>query len=144
MAIQVKRITLWRREVEDKPGELAATLGPPARAGADLQVVMGYRYPDRAGRGAIEVFPINGKKVVAAAQAAGLAAAPIPALLVQGDNRQGLGSAMADALAGAGINIDFLVAHVIGRKYSAVFGFDRDEDAKKAASVIKKAAASRK
>ncbi len=144
MAIDVKRITLWRREVSHQPGELAATLGPAAQAGADLQIVMGYRYPDRSGRGAIEVFPITGKKVVAAAQAAGLAAAPIPALLVQGDNKPGLGSAMAEAIGGAGINIDFLVAHVIGRKYRAVFGFERDEDAKKAAALIKKATASRK
>jgi hypothetical protein len=143
MAINVKRVTLWRREVEDKPGELAATLGPPAHAGADLQIVMGYRYPDRKGRGAVEVSPIGGKKIVAAARAAGLAAAPIPALLVEGVNKRGLGHAMADALAAAGINVDFLVALVIGRKYGAVFGFERDEDAKKAAAVLKKAAAAR-
>lgn len=144
MAINVKRITLWRREVEDRPGELAATLGPPAEAGADLQIVMGYRYTDGSRRGAVEVFPITGKKVVAAAQSAGLTAAAIPALLVQGDNKPGLGHAMAKAVAGARINIDFLVAHVIGRKYTAVFGFERDEDAKKAATVIKKAAAARR
>jgi len=106
-----------------------------------VQIVMGYRYPDPKGRGAVEVSPISGKKIVAAAQAAGLAAAPIPALLVEGDNKRGLGHAMADALAAAGINFDFLMALVIGRKYGAVFGFERDEDAKKAATVIKKAAA---
>jgi hypothetical protein len=144
MAMSVKRITLWRREVEDRPGELAATLGPPAEAGADLQIVMGYRYPDRKGRGAVEVFPISGRRVVAAAQSAGLMAAAIPALLLQGDNKAGLGHAMAKAVAGAGITVDFLVAHVIGRKYSAVFGFERDEDAKKAATIIKKAAAGHK
>lgn len=48
---------------------------------------------------------------------------------------------MADALAAAGINLDFLMALVIGRKYGAVFGFERDADAKKAATIIKKAAA---
>jgi hypothetical protein len=139
MAVSVKRITLWRREVEDRPGALASTLGPPAQAGADLQIVMGYRYPDHPSRAAIEVYPVSGKKIVTAAQSAGLAAAAIPALLVEGDNRPGIGYAMAKAIADAGINIDFLVAHVIGRKYSAVVAFERDEDAKKAATLIKKA-----
>jgi hypothetical protein len=139
MAVSVKRITLWRREVEDRPGALASTLGPPAQAGADLQIVMGYRYPDHPGRAAIEVYPISGRKIVTAAQSAGLAASSIPALLVEGDNRPGIGHATARAIADAGINIDFLVAHVIGRKYSAVIAFERDADAKKAATLIKKA-----
>jgi hypothetical protein len=139
MAVSVKRITLWRREVEDRPGALASTLGPPAQAGADLQIVMGYRYPDHPGRAAIEVYPISGRKIVTAAQSAGLAASSIPALLVEGDNRPGIGHATARAIADAGINIDFLVAHVIGRKYSAVIAFERDADAKKAATLVKKA-----
>jgi len=34
MALTVKRITLWRREVENEPGILAGTLEPLANAGA--------------------------------------------------------------------------------------------------------------
>ncbi len=63
----------------------------------------------------------------------------MPALLVQGDNKPGTGHAMAQAMAAAGINVDFLVAQVVGRKYSAVIGFANPADAKAAAGLIKKA-----
>jgi hypothetical protein len=43
-----------------------------------------------------------------------------------------------------GINLSFLVAQVIGRRYSAVIGFENDADAKKAATLIKKATASKR
>jgi len=140
MAITVKPIIIWRREVENQPGALARTLEPLAAAGADLQIVMGYAYPGATFRAAIEVYPVSGKKITAAASAAGLAAASLPALLVQGDNQPGLGRAQARAIADAGINLSFLVAQVIGRKYSAIFGFENEADARRAAPLIKKAA----
>jgi hypothetical protein len=40
--------------------------------------------------------------------------------------------------------MDFVVAQVIGRKYSAVFGFESEADASKGAAVIRKAAAAKK
>jgi hypothetical protein len=45
MSLTVKEITLWPREVENRTGTMASTLAPLAEAGADLRVVMGYRYP---------------------------------------------------------------------------------------------------
>lgn len=144
MAVSVKRITLWRKELENRPGTLASTLEPVARAGADLQVVMGYCHPGDRTRAAVELFPIGSKKATAAAQGAGLAASGIPALHVEGDNRSGMGHAMTRALADAGVNLDFLMAQVIGRKFSAVFGFENDADADKASALIKKAAAGKK
>jgi hypothetical protein len=144
MAVTVKAITLWRREVENTPGILASTLEPVATAGADLQVVMGYRYPGNEAKAAIELFPVSGKKLTTAAKAAGLEDSGIPTLLVEGDNKAGLGHAIARALAEAGMDLTFLVAQVIGRKYSAVIGFDSAEDAKKAASVIKRITVAKK
>jgi len=141
MAISIKKVTLWRREVEDRPGMLAQTLEPLAKAGANLQVVMGYHAGTRA---IIELLPVTGKKATAAAQQAGLAASGPPSLLVQGDNRPGLGHALARALGDAGINISFLVAQVIGNRYSAVFGFGSDDDATRAAAILKKASAARR
>ena len=63
----------------------------------------------------------------------------IPTLLVEGDNSPGLGHAIAQSIADAGINLAFLVTVVIGRKYSSVIGFDSADDAKKASHLIKKA-----
>jgi hypothetical protein len=143
MAVTVKAIKLWRCEVDNKPGELARVLGRLAAAGADLQVVMGYRYAGNETKAAIEVFPVVGKKVTAASQGVGLGPT-IPALLVEGDNKPGAGHALAETLAGAGINLAFMVAQVIGRRYSAVFGFESEADSRRAASLLKKATSGKK
>ena len=78
MALTVKKITLWRGEVEDKPGVLGNVLGPLAGTGTDLQVVMGYHYHGPGNKAAIEVYPVSGKKATAAAGGAGLAPRRFP------------------------------------------------------------------
>jgi hypothetical protein len=44
-------------------------------------------------------------------------------------------------LGDAGINLSFVLAQVVGRKYAAVFGFENDSDAAKAIALIRKATA---
>ncbi len=144
MAVTVKKIVLWRKEVENRAGILANALAPIANVGTDIQVVMAYRFQRQAAKAAIELYPVAGKKSAAAAREAGFSASDIPALLVEGDNRAGLGYATAQAIADAGISLDFVVAQVIGRKYSAVFGFESDADAGKCAAIIRKAGAAKK
>jgi hypothetical protein len=141
MAISVKSISLWRRELQDRPGALAESLTPLAGAGVSVKVLMAYRYPGDPTKAAVEVYPISGKRASTAAQQASLSPAAIPALLVEGDDAPGLGHRMSRAVADAGINLDFVMAQVIGRKYSAVFGFANEADASRAASLIKKSAA---
>ena len=74
----------------------------------------------------------------------GLAASAIPTPLVEGDNRPGLAFAIAQAIAGAQVNMTFFVAQAIGRKFTAVLGFETEADAKTAAPLIKKAVATKK
>src|SRR5215467_10005569 len=140
MPLTVKSISLWRKETENKTGLLAQTLEPLAKVGADLGVVMGYRLPGNETKAVIEVYPISGKKVTAAAAQTGLTASSIPTLLVEGDNRPGLAHKIAQTIADAGTDLSFFVAQAIGRRYSAVIGFATEDDAKKAAALIKKAA----
>ena len=140
MALTVKALTLWRREIQNRPGMLAETLDPLADGGVDLRVLMAYRFPGDETRGAVELFPVAGKKAVAAARAAGLARADIPAVLVEGANRPGIGFATTRTIADAGINLAFLVAHVIGSKFAAVYGFDSESDRRKAVILLRKAA----
>jgi hypothetical protein len=144
MPVTVKNISLWRKEVENQTGTLAHTLEPLMKAGANLRVVMGYRYPGEGTKAAIELYPIAGKKVIAAAAGVGLVASSIPTLLVEGDDKPGLGLAIAEAISGAGVNMGFFVAQSIGRRFSAVLGFETESDAKTAAPIIKKAAATKK
>lgn len=144
MPVTVKKVALWRRELDNRPGALAAVLEPLARAGTDLQVAMGYRFPGNESRAAVEVAPVTSRKAAAAAQGAGFQPSGIPTLIVAGDNRPGLGSAFAQGMADAGINMAFLVAQVVGRRYSAVFGFESDADADRAAAIIKRTSSVRK
>ena len=143
MPLSVKRITLWRADVENQPGVLARVLEPLAAAGADLRVVMGYRFPTTPERSAVELYPVSGRRVTEAAGRGGLAASDIPCLLVEGDNRPGWGAQMARALADAGINIAFVMAQVIGRRFAAALGFENDAAAAEAMKIIKTGAAPR-
>jgi hypothetical protein len=47
-------------------------------------------------------------------------------------------------LSEAGINLEFVVGQVVGRKQSTVIGFESGDDARKAVSLIRKAASARK
>ena len=92
----------------------------------------GFEPPRPFRTGEEEFGPMSGKKAIEAARSAGLNASSIPTVLVQGDNRRGLGHTIAKALGDAGINLSFVLAQVVGRKYAAVFGFENDSDAAKA------------
>ena len=107
-------------------------------------MIIPYRHPGDGSKAAIELYPIAGREVTAAASEVGLSASSIPTLLVEGDDRPGLGLAIAQVLTGGGINVAFFVAQVVGRKFSAVLGFESEDDAKKATPLIKKAASGRK
>ena len=144
MAVTVRKITLWRSEVPNRPGMLAGDLAALAQAGADLKVVMAYRFPGDESRGAVELYPVTGKRAQTAARRAGLSESGIPTLLVDGDDRPGVGAAIARALAEEGINLAFFVAQALGRRYAAVIGFDSESDAKKAVPLIKKAKPAKK
>ena len=141
MPVRVRPITLWRTEVDNLPGALARTLEPLAAARADLKVVMGYRLPGDPARAAFEVAPVTGPRATSAAQMAGLHGAAVSALQVDGENRAGLGHAIARALADGEVNIDFLVGQVSGSRYTVVIGFDNREVADRAVPLIKRAAA---
>ena len=67
-----------------------------------------------------------------------MAASTIPTLLVQGNNKPGLGSVIAQAIAAEGINVAFLVAQVIDKRFSAVMGFEDEAACECAAKLIKK------
>jgi len=62
----------------------------------------------------------------------------ISTLVVEGDNRPGLGHTIAKAVGDAGINMSFVMAQVVGRVYSALFGFEHEADASKAATLIRR------
>lgn len=144
MAVTIRKVTLWRRDLDNRPGALAGVLEPLAAAGADLQVAMGYRIPGQESRAVVELAPVTGRRASAAAEAAGLAPSPIPTVVVEGDDAPSVGLLQSRALAAAGINIAFLIAQAMGRRYTAVFGFETQADADRAVAVLKKATPARR
>jgi len=137
MAISIKKLTLWSAEIANRPGTLGRTLEPLAEAGIDLGVVMAYDKPDDRARSVVEVAPVTGAKATRAAKAGGLSASPIPCLLVEGDNRAGIGHAMTAALGAAGINIHFTVALAVGKKFRTIFGFGQEANLDAATRTIR-------
>jgi hypothetical protein len=137
MAISVKPVTLWRRDVENVPGVLGETLGPLGDAGVALRLVMGYRLPDHPQRSVVEVWPVSGRRATEAAERAGLAPSSVPCLLVEGDDRPGLGAEIGRGCAEAGINIAFCMALAQGRRFSAAVGFADAEAAANATGILR-------
>ena len=143
MAVTVKIATIWARKAPDRPGLTAEVLEPLARAGANLNCVMSYCLPGEAPGAAVEVFPIKGKKGEAAARDAGLEPSATRCLQLEGDDRPGLAATISRAIADAGINMNFLMAQTVGRKFTAMIGFASDSDVSTAAQAIKAAARQR-
>jgi hypothetical protein len=131
MPIRVKKVVVWRTEVENRPGEMARALEPLAEQ--DLDLIIGYQ------GAVIDIAPVVGKKATTAAKGAVFKPLPMSMILVEGKNHPGVCFTATRALGGAGISMDSVVAQVVGKKYQALFGFTSDADARKAASVIKKA-----
>ena len=137
MAMSVKSAQLWVLDANDRAGLLADILEPLASAGASLRMIMAYRHPGQTDRAAVEVFPIKGKKPEAAARAAGMQPSQMACLVVEGDDRPGMGAQLGRAIAGAGISLTFMMAQVIGKKFAAAIGFASAQEAAAASAAIK-------
>jgi hypothetical protein len=131
MSIRVRKVVVWRTEVQNRPGEMARALEPLARY--DLDLVIGYQ------GSVIDIAPVVGRKAKIAAASAGFKPRPTSMVLVEGENRAGICFTAARALGDAGVSMDSVVGQVIGRRYQVLFGFANDADAARAATVIRKA-----
>ena len=139
MALSVKKAVLWRREIEHRPGTLAESLKPFAKAGVNLQVVMGYSSPGKGGVHAMEVFPVADAKAEQAAKEAGLhPAKEVHCVTVDGDDHAGIAYEMTNAIASAGINLNFAMLQAVNKRFNAVLGFSSDKDADKAVELLGK------
>ena len=87
MAVTIKRVQIWRTEIQNKPGVLAATLEPLAQSEADLTVVSKRSVTGRPGRATVEILPGRGRRAALAARAAGFSPSPTPGLLVERPRR---------------------------------------------------------
>lgn len=143
MPVSVKRIVLWRGRISDRPGALASQLEDLDSPKPGSRIVMAYGEPGGNGEALLELWPPPRKSSAAAGMRQGLAPSGLPTVLVQGGDRRGFFEEIAGALAAAGINIAFLVHQSLGRRFSAVFGFENDADATRAMRVLRNAVRAR-
>jgi hypothetical protein len=139
MALKVSKAEIWTTHIEDRSGGAADKIGPLTQAGANFEFVFARRMPESPGSGLCMVAPVKGKKVVAAASAAGFMRAPdIAALRVEGGNKAGTAGRMTRALAEAGISFRGLSAMAVGTKFVGYIALDSAADADRAAKALRK------
>ena len=139
MTIKASRSDVWMAIIDDRPGGAAEKLEALARAGADLEVVLARRAPEHPGQGVLFAGPIEGAKVVRAAQEAGFRRSDtIHGVRVEGGDKPGLGGRIARSLAETGISFRGMQASVIGRNFISFIALDSADDAAKAVKVLRK------
>ena len=139
MAYAVDKVDVWAGTVRDDPGGLAGVLSELSHAGAKLEFVIARRSPEQPGYGVVFVAPLKGRAQTDAARRAGLAkAANLRSVRIEGPDKAGLGSAIADALAEADINLRGMSGAALGRRSAIYLAFDNDEDASKARRILRR------
>src|SRR5262249_4576681 len=138
MAYSISNVDIWSGGIVDRVGGLAAKLDPLADAGADLDVGIAPRPPDRPGQSGGVLGPGTGAPAQKAAAAAGLSkTADLAALRVEGPNKAGECRRIARLLADAGLNLRGLSAASLGNKFVAFLAFDSATDAASASRVLR-------
>ena len=139
MNLIVEQVDVWAAPIDDKPGGLAKVLSGLRDVGADLGFVIARRAPDKPGSGVVFVTPLRGDREVRAASILGFNVTnSIKSVRVEGDNRPGVASEIAEKLAAAGINLHGFSGAVIGARFILYIGLDSAKDAAKAVAIIKK------
>jgi len=139
MALKVAKADVWAVTIDDRPGGAAEKLETLARAGANLEMVLARRTAEQPGRGVMFVTPLKGKKAVEAAQQAGMGKPEnIHSVRIEGGDKPGLGSKIAAALGGAGINFRGMSGIAIGKKFVSFVALDSADDQARAIAALKK------
>jgi len=139
MALKVSRVDTWAATIEDRPGGLARKMKALAEGGANLDMVVARRTPERPGEGVVFVAPVKGVRQSRAATQAGFTrAAGLHTVRAEGPDKPGLGARITEALAQAGVNLRGLSAAAIGKKCVVYLAVDTADAAARAAAVMKK------
>lgn len=137
MSFKLDRVHVWRGEVADQAGGVAAKLSFLAQAGANLEYIQSNRVPDKPGFGELFVAPITGSLATRAARSADLHEVSLPIVLrVEGDNAAGLAHRLTIQWATEGLSLHGLMMSVLGDKFVGYVSFDSVADANRAAAIL--------
>jgi len=139
MELIVERVDVWAASITDKTGSLAQLLTGLKEAGADLDLILARRAPEKPGTGVVFVTPLRGDREVAAAADLGFnVTQSVNSVRVEGENKPGVTAELTQKLAAAGINLRGLSAAVIGTRFIIYIGLYTAADAVKAVNILQK------
>ncbi len=137
MDLQVEQVEVWAASIQDKPGGLAGVLATLRDMGADLQLIIARRSPDRPGEGVVFVTPLEGDREMEAAAMAGFNVTQKQhCVRVLGRNRRGIAATLCGELAEAGINLRGFSGAVIGPQFVAYIAVDSQAEADQATAIL--------
>jgi hypothetical protein len=137
MLLEIRKVQVWRGEIDNLLGAAAALLERLAPAGVDLQFIFTRPHPKKPEAGLIFLAPITGKEQIRTALDAGLAPAlDVAMLYLQGPNRPGIGYEIMSQLAVAGIPMQGMSTSAAGPCFGAYLAFDNADDASLAVQVL--------
>ena len=121
----VRKATQFSICVDDRPGMLAEVAGRLADAGVNLSALAGWSKGD--GDAVLICVPDDPDRVRQLAADAGVTIAEATVIIVDGEDRIGVGRDLSQCLADAGINLLGCMAQAIGGRYQAVFSVPPSE-----------------
>jgi hypothetical protein len=137
MELLVEPVDVWAATIQDRPGGLAEVLDTLRQAGADLQLIVARRAPDKPGTGVVFVTPLQGDREIRAAATVGFNVThTLHSVRVMGSDRPGIAAELTQKLAKGGINLRGFTASVIGTQFVAYVGVDSLADADKAIEIL--------
>jgi len=137
--MKAQRVDTWAAAIQDKPGTLAAKLKALSAAGVNLEFVIARRSPEKRDAGVVFVTPVKGPKQSRAAGAAGFKKTKtLHTVRLEGVNKRGQGTRLAQALTDKGLNLRGLSAAAIGNKFICHIAVDSEADANKVVRTLSK------
>lgn len=134
--VTIRKVRLWRKEIDAGPAALAAALQPLNEEGIRLRAFMRYRHFREEHRAVVEVCPHESEhedRCASILRAAGFTISHIPTLLIGGEEAPRVEYAISKISAEQGLNIVFCVSQNVNGVWEALLGFVSDADADKAA-----------
>jgi hypothetical protein len=139
MKLDINRVDVWVAAIEDRPGGLTEKLRGLAHAGANLEFLLARRAPEQPGEAVVFAAPIKGAKQTRAAQELGFHKSnSLHGIRVMAADKPGLGLALTQSLADAGINLRGFSGIAVGKKAVFYIAFDTSADVDKAIRCLKR------
>ena len=138
MALKVERIETCVASLSGETGSLTCKLVALARARANLEFVLARSTPEHPGQAVVFVAPVKGRTASRAACRAGFAkTTSFHTVRFEGADKPGQGARITKALGDQGLNLRWLSATRMGKKFVAYIGLGSSAEAAQAVRILR-------